>query len=72
MSVAERRVKKELQKLRRDPLDGITVEVHANDPKQWIVTIIGAGGTVFEGETYRLNIKFPPNYPIESPEVVFV
>lgn len=39
-SVAERRVKKELQKLRKDPLDGMTVEV-GTAPTEWFVTIIG-------------------------------
>lgn len=39
-TVAERRVKKELQKLRKDPLDGMTVEV-GEVPTEWFVTIIG-------------------------------
>ncbi|CAM9806965.1 unnamed protein product [Ascophyllum nodosum] len=37
-TVAERRVKKELQKLRKDPLDGISVEVGSNS-SEWFVEI---------------------------------
>ncbi|CAM9706672.1 unnamed protein product, partial [Ectocarpus sp. 12 AP-2014] len=32
----------------------------------------GAADTVYAGETYRIRIRFPANYPIEAPEVVFV
>ncbi|CAN0548331.1 unnamed protein product, partial [Laminaria digitata] len=32
----------------------------------------GAVDTVFAGEIYRIRIRFPANYPIEAPEVVFV
>lgn len=39
-SVATRRVKKELAKLRKDPLDGMTVEV-GSSPTEWFVTIVG-------------------------------
>lgn len=42
-TVAERRVKKELAKLRKDPLDGIHVEV-GSSPTEWFVTIVGAMG----------------------------
>ncbi|CAN0554562.1 unnamed protein product, partial [Ectocarpus sp. 8 AP-2014] len=27
---------------------------------------------VYARETYRIRIRFPANYPIEAPEVVFV
>lgn len=37
----------------------------------WLVEA-GAEGTVYAGETFRLRIRFPSNYPIEAPEVVFV
>lgn len=42
-TVAERRVKKELQKLRKDPLDGMSVEVGAS-ATEWFVTIVGEWG----------------------------
>lgn len=37
-----------------------------------ILVAAGAEGTVYAGETFRLRIRFPANYPIEAPEVVFV
>ncbi|CAN0471665.1 unnamed protein product, partial [Hapterophycus canaliculatus] len=37
-----------------------------------LVSSPGADDTVYAGETYRIRIRFPSNYPIEAPEVVFV
>ena len=35
-------------------------------------SIMGAEGTLYAGELYTLRFQFPPNYPLEAPEVVFV
>lgn len=48
-TVAERRVKKELQKLRKDPMDGMAVEVGSN-PSEWFVTIVGENEIKQRGE----------------------
>lgn len=37
----------------------------------WIGTIKAANGTVFEGATYKLSLKFPQNYPYSPPTVKF-
>jgi len=34
--------------------------------------LIGAQGTIYEGEQFKLQFKFPPQYPLEAPEVIFV
>jgi len=39
---------------------------------RWIVTVKGADGTFYAGETFRLQFTFSNEYPIESPEVVFL
>lgn len=36
------------------------------------MTIIGAKGTLYEGETFILQIRFTEDYPIDSPEVYFL
>ncbi|KAJ1664854.1 hypothetical protein IW140_003923 [Coemansia sp. RSA 1813] len=38
----------------------------------WSVAILGAEGTLYAGEEFRLQFRFPADYPLESPEVVFV
>ena len=37
----------------------------------WMGTIKAANGTVFEGATYKLSLKFPQNYPYSPPTVKF-
>ena len=37
----------------------------------WSGTIVGPASTVYEGCTYKLSLKFPPNYPFAAPTVRF-
>ena len=32
----------------------------------------GAQGTIYQGEKYTLKIRFTDDYPMDSPEVVFI
>ncbi len=38
----------------------------------WNVTFTGAPSTIYAGETYTLRIRFTDDYPMDSPEVVFL
>lgn len=38
----------------------------------WHIKFTGAEGTVYAGEAYTLQFKFNAEYPIDSPEVIFV
>ena len=38
----------------------------------WHIKFTGAEGTVYAGEAYTLQFKFNSEYPIDSPEVIFV
>ena len=38
----------------------------------WVVKLTGAKGTVYEGEIYRLRIRFHPDYPGQPPEITFM
>jgi len=39
---------------------------------QWTGTIAGGAGTVYEGLTFKLSLKFPTSYPYEAPQVTFI
>lgn len=39
---------------------------------KWIGTIKGSEGTAFEGLTYKLDIRFPSDYPYAAPQVLFL
>ena len=38
---------------------------------EWLATIEGSAGTVYEGLTYKLNMKFPADYPFSAPTITF-
>mmetsp|Transcript_123725 Transcript_123725/g.385283 ORF Transcript_123725/g.385283 Transcript_123725/m.385283 type:complete len:151 (-) Transcript_123725:160-612(-) len=67
-----RRLQRELEALRARPVEeGIAVE-DASDIARWSVGVTGAPGTLYAGEHFTLRFAFPPRYPFESPEVVFI
>mmetsp|Transcript_3218 Transcript_3218/g.5170 ORF Transcript_3218/g.5170 Transcript_3218/m.5170 type:complete len:151 (+) Transcript_3218:591-1043(+) len=74
MSGGTSRSTRRLQKEHSDLTKAGTVqfEVVGEVSKQWIVTIKGADGTLYQGEEFRLQFTFPPEYPIEAPEVIFL
>ena len=47
-------------------------EVQGAVHERWIVTMRGAEGSFYEGEVFKLQFTFPREYPIETPEVVFL
>ena len=69
---AKKRVEKELEKFQSEEnLDEVLrIRVVADD--LWHVTLIGANGTLFYGESFTLQVKFNNDYPIDSPEVLFI
>eukprot|EP00743_Colponemidia_sp_Colp-15_P004498 GILK01004850.1.p1 GENE.GILK01004850.1~~GILK01004850.1.p1 ORF type:complete len:173 (-),score=6.73 GILK01004850.1:174-626(-) len=69
---AIKRLQRELSDLQSRPVEGISVDVDESNIMVWLVTLHGAPGTLYEGESFRLRFCFNSNYPIESPEVIFV
>ncbi|EPB84076.1 hypothetical protein HMPREF1544_09135 [Mucor circinelloides 1006PhL] len=57
--------------LNTNPPEGVVVE-EADNLKSWKIKLIGAAGTIYEGEEFKLEFRFTPQYPLEAPDVVFV
>ncbi|KAI9022672.1 ubiquitin-conjugating enzyme/RWD-like protein [Hyaloraphidium curvatum] len=70
-NLAQRRLQKELRDLTATPPPGVTLEA-ADDLKMWRVRLDPAAGTVYEGESFCLQFRFSNNYPLDSPEVIFL
>lgn len=51
---------------------GISAFPEGDNIFSWAGTIQGSVGTVYEGLTYKLNLRFPSDYPFKPPEVKFV
>lgn len=67
-----KRLDKELRTLQLNAVQmGIEV-ADVSKPNEWQLVLLGAAGTIYEGERYPIRFRFPARYPLESPEVVFV
>ncbi len=65
------RIQKELKAFLKSPPDNLSVQVGSNI-RLWIVTIVGAKDTIYEGEVFKLRIEFPKDYPTVPPSVYFL
>jgi ubiquitin-conjugating enzyme E2 W len=70
----EKRFQQDLQALDKYPVEGVHVDADqiSNNLAMWTVDVSGAAGTLYEGETFKLQFKFGSHYPFDSPEVVFL
>jgi ubiquitin-conjugating enzyme E2 W len=65
------RIQRELKEFIKDPPPNLSVNVGAN-LRVWVVTMKGAPGSIYEGETFKLRIRFPDQYPTVPPSVYFM
>lgn len=70
------RLQKELTNFLKDPIPGMSIDNDNNNLDEnltvWIISLVGARGSLYEGEHYKLKFKFPARYPFESPSVMFI
>eukprot|EP01041_Mallomonas_annulata_P010201 gene10201-21263_t len=64
------RVQKELEKFTKNEIEGLRLEVSSS--RIWLIHITGAENTLYSGESYTLRVTFGNEYPLESPEVLFL
>eukprot|EP00128_Syssomonas_multiformis_P010292 Colp12_sorted_trinity150504_noHs@9746 len=66
-----RRLMKELGDLQKTPPVGFSLQPNPS-LDCWLIDVEGAEGTLYEGEKFTLQFTFPANYPLDSPQVIFV
>ena len=69
--IREKRLIKELKDFTAGAPPGIKL-VKSDDLREWLVDIEGAPDSLFANEVFTVRIRFNSNYPMESPEVVFL
>eukprot|EP01116_Phalansterium_solitarium_P006726 TRINITY_DN19081_c0_g1_i1.p1 TRINITY_DN19081_c0_g1~~TRINITY_DN19081_c0_g1_i1.p1 ORF type:complete len:152 (-),score=27.50 TRINITY_DN19081_c0_g1_i1:213-668(-) len=67
-----RRLQKEMLDLQKNPPPGISLREGPENLQRWLIDVLGAKDTIYEGEKFQLQFTFGPQYPLESPEVVFI
>jgi len=71
MSNPNYRIQRELKEFMKAPPPNLSVKVGKNI-RVWIITMRGTKGSLYEGESYRLRVQFPANYPTDPPSVYFL
>ncbi|CAD7701519.1 unnamed protein product [Ostreobium quekettii] len=73
-TVAMRRIQGELRDWLKAAPEGCALESY--EPlTNWVVIMQGPEGglaRLYEGEVFRLQVRFPDRYPLEAPEVIFL
>eukprot|EP00163_Fabomonas_tropica_P000044 TRINITY_DN10044_c0_g1_i1.p1 TRINITY_DN10044_c0_g1~~TRINITY_DN10044_c0_g1_i1.p1 ORF type:complete len:150 (-),score=8.77 TRINITY_DN10044_c0_g1_i1:250-699(-) len=66
-----KRLMKEFESLKGMEHEGIFVQIDERNMRVWWLTVKGAEGTLYAGETHTLRFVFDDQYPFEPPEVIF-
>jgi len=67
-----KRLQSELMSLMMSGETSISAFPDGDNIFQWTGTITGGEGTVYEGMTFKLSLKFATSYPFEAPQVTFI
>ena len=72
---AMKRINEEYNEIKKNPMTTFGITVGLPDKEnlfEWICSIIGPKDSFYRGGIFFLKIKFPDNYPLEKPEIVFL
>lgn len=71
--MSAKRIMKEMKEMETSPLDNCTAgPVDHSDIYLWHGTIIGPEKSPYEGGLFKLEIRFPTDYPFKPPNVTFL
>ena len=66
------RIQRELKEFLKSPPPGLSVKISGKNVRLWIITLSMPDNCVYAGETYKLRVQFPSDYPTTPPSVYFL
>ncbi|KAJ2841676.1 ubiquitin-conjugating enzyme E2 N [Coemansia brasiliensis] len=72
MSGVPKRITKEIERLNRDPVPGISVEIIGDNIRYFSVAMAGPSQSPYEGGLFKLELFLPEDYPMVPPKVRFL
>jgi ubiquitin-protein ligase len=67
-----RRLQKDISELVQSPPPDVSVSNTGESLTSISVTLNGSEATAYEGGSWRINLKIPPDYPVSPPKAYFV
>lgn len=68
---AQIRIPKEYEKLQKDPIENVILEINNSNIFEWSFVIFGPKDSPYEGGSYQGILTIPKEYPMKPPQVKF-